>query len=138
MKAFFFTLDMALALVLLVVIFSSQSDLQLSSSISHSLSPKLAGQDILNSMEKTGFLQETGRGQRSETDVRNYLNEVLPSHLSANASFVTRRFNNGDFNVVRTLNVSGVVRLPIATARRVTVLSTRDEYVFAEIVVGYR
>ncbi len=139
-KGFFFTLDMAIALFLLAVILSGQSDLQMKQSVSNDLVTKQVGQDVLNVMEKTGFLDGVALGSKSQNDVLIYLNEVVPSNMAANFSLTSYKYNGG-FTIDRSMNVSTTsISQPFSSTRRITLVSQSGDYryVITDLRVGYK
>ncbi len=137
-KGFFFTLDMALALFFIVVILSSQAEMHSRQSASSDLATKQTGQEILNAMEKTGFIDEVALGSKSATDVRDYLLQVTPVTMATSFSLTSYRYEQG-FTVDRSINASTGSPRIFSVSRRVTLVPiTNDErYVVVELRVGY-
>lgn len=138
-KGFFFTLDVCLALFFLVLILSSQAELHSKQSISSDLATKRVGQEILNAMEKTSFIDNVALGSQSSTDVANYLQEVMPATMAAGFSLTSYRYGPG-FTVDRSVNASTGTSQAFSVTRRVALIPAvgEDRYVVVELRVGYR
>ncbi len=137
-KGFFFTLDVVLALFFLVLILSSQADLYSKQSGSSDLATKRVGQEILNTMEKTGFIDNVALGNQSSTDVRNYLGEVMPVYMAADFSLTSYKYG-ADFTVDRSVNASTRSPQVFSVTRRVSLVPRNDgdRYVVVQLKVGY-
>ncbi len=138
-KAQLFTLDMAVAMFFLVIILQSQSGLYLSQSNSQQIGGKSIGEDILNVMEKTGYIDQVAGGGVSSNAVASYMREMLPPTMNANFSLTSYRYAS-DFEVRRSVNSStGTFSTPFTASRRVTLIPRNgdDDYILTEIRVGY-
>ncbi len=141
MRGIFFTLDVALALFFLTLAFSSYGDVQAIRGVSLDMMPKLAGQDILNAMEKTHFLVDVSDGKKSQGDVENLVRQLLPANLAGNFSITAYRFTSGAFEQRLQINGStGPFSTPFATTRRVAFIPRKDDdyYILAELTVGFK
>ncbi|MDP3741885.1 MAG: hypothetical protein Q8R15_01075 [Candidatus Micrarchaeota archaeon] len=138
-KGFFFTLDVVLALFFLVLILSTHAELYSKQSASSDLATKRIGQEILNTMEKTGFIDNVALGNQSSTDVLNYLMAVMPSTMAGSFSLTSYRYGAG-FTVDRSVNASTGSPQVFSVTRRVALVPAvnNDRYVVVTLGVGYR
>ncbi|MFH0714022.1 MAG: hypothetical protein V1722_05640 [Candidatus Micrarchaeota archaeon] len=139
-RGIFFTLDVALCMFFLIMIFSAQADLLTYNSPSLDVSHKLIAENTLNTMEKSDFLNEIANGQKTQSEVQTYLTEVLPSNVAAEFSQRTYKYNSG-FQLYRTVNTSvGTVSTPFSFTKRVGVIPRKgdDYYIVTELKVGFK
>ncbi|MFH1247073.1 MAG: hypothetical protein V1644_01710 [Candidatus Micrarchaeota archaeon] len=139
MRGQFFSLDLAVGLFFLVFILQNQANLQLIESPSNDIALKTVGQDILNAMEKTGYIDKISQGEVSSNEVKSYVGQLLPLAMAANFSLVAYEYD-GEFNEKRTVATStGAIYAPYAVAKRVALVPRKsgDYYAIAQITVGY-
>ena len=138
MKGFFFTLDVAVALFFLTIVLAAplyQAPLQ-----SHGVIQKSIGQDILNTMEKTGFLADAGQGKKTDNEVKTYLAELIPLPYAGNLSISSYKYNNG-FQFSRGTNVSTAnFGAPFSSTKRIVIVPKKgdDDYIVAQLVIGFK
>ncbi len=126
---------------LVLVILSSQSLTVAQQSVSLDLTSKSFSQDVLNAMEKTGFLAQIAGGRESSGNVETYLSQLMPVNKNAQFSLVEYEFKDGGFEVKRIVNAStGSFYAPFSITRRVVFIPGKggDRYAIAELRVGYK
>ncbi len=141
MKGIFFTLDIALALFFLTLVFYSYGDGRQIHGVSLDIAPKLVGQDALNAMEKTGFLADVANGKKNQSDAVNFVRQLLPVNMVSNFSITVYNFQSNSFQQVLQLNGStGSLSAPFATTQRVAFIPAKgdDYYVLAQLTVGFK
>lgn len=142
MKGFVFTLDVVIALLLVIAVMLSYSSLfKIEQSVSQT-ELKIAADSALLAMEETGLLGTAANGNNNSAQITAFLNSALPSNLNANVSI--QRYqpkSDGSFDLKYTLNATtGIFAPPYSSARRVGIVVKKDrnEFAFAQITVGFK